>query len=81
MKADQGKMTEFLSEGDEVLKAFQAIENNLEGAGVKLADVQYQLGALLLIDAKTERFDAELKAANALLTREYRKGYEVPEMV
>jgi hypothetical protein len=38
------------------------------------------LGAFLKMDGKAERFVDNLKA-NELLTREYRKGFVVPESV
>ena len=44
-----------------------------------LADIAYRLNRDLKFDPRTERFhDAE---ANAMLTREYRKPFEVPEKV
>lgn len=45
--------------------------------GLKLDDIKYRMGKKLILDPKAETFvnDAE---ANKLLTREYRKGFEVP---
>ena len=42
-----------------------------------LSDLKYQLGPKLLFDSHTETFNGN-KEADALLTREYRKGFEVP---
>jgi hypothetical protein len=43
-----------------------------------LGNIAYRLGRSLEFDAKTERFkDAE---ANRYLSREYRKGFEVPQI-
>ena len=41
-------------------------------------DGKYRLGRKLAIDARRERI-ADDREANALLTREYRAGFEVPE--
>ena len=48
--------------------------------GVDLAQTPAVLGAWLKMDPQTERF-IDNDAANALLTREYRKPYVVPEKV
>ena len=46
--------------------------------GVDLAKTQLKLGRELTLDPQTERSsDAE---ANALFTREYRQGYELPRV-
>ena len=47
-------------------------DNELRPRGMK-----YPLGKKLAFDAKTEKF-VDDAAANKLLTREYRKGFEVP---
>jgi hypothetical protein len=44
-----------------------------------LANIAYRTGRRLEFDAATETFPND-KAANALLGREYRKGYELPEV-
>ena len=55
------------------------MEEHLKDNGLKLDGLKYQLGRKLAVDAKTERSDnAE---ANQLLTRDYRKPFEVPEKV
>ncbi len=48
--------------------------------GLKLEGLTYQLGRKLVIDAKTEQIVNDPEA-NKLLTRNYRKGFEVPEKV
>lgn len=51
---------------------------NLKGFGVDLGQPVLGLGALLTVDAKSEQVVGEhAAAANPLLTRVYRKGYEV----
>ncbi len=43
-----------------------------------LANISYRVGHGLTFDPKSERFDDD-KKADQLLTREYRKGFEVPK--
>jgi predicted dehydrogenase len=50
---------------------------HLKANGVKLDEAKCRLGAALTLDAKAERF-RDNKEANAMLTRKYRKGFEVP---
>jgi predicted dehydrogenase len=65
--------------GDNKL-AYEALgrcEEHLAANNVSLTDTQYRLGRDLVLDAKHESFGSD-KEANVLLTREYRKGFEVP---
>ena len=58
---------------------FGAWSAHLEKTGVKPSEAKCRsVGATLAIDAKTETFAGNKRKANALLTREYRKGFEVP---
>jgi hypothetical protein len=52
----------------------------LEGNGIDTETSGYTLGRKLMVDAKAEKIinDAE---ANMLLSRDYRKGFEVPERI
>jgi hypothetical protein len=45
-----------------------------------MANISYRLGRSLTFDAASETFGAD-QAANALLTRQYRKPYVVPAQV
>ena len=56
-----------------------AMEGHISSAHCHLGNVAYRLGRSLKFDPKAERFvdDAE---ADALLTRQYRKGFEVPKI-
>lgn len=45
-----------------------------------LGNISYRLGRQLTFDPKTERFVGD-KAADAMLTRQYRKPFQVPEKV
>jgi|SRR5262245_11511021 len=48
---------------------------------VKLAETPCYYGPLLPIDPKTERFTGNNEKANSMLTREYRKGFEITDKV
>lgn len=75
-----------IAEVQEALEVFGGADDNLETLertiahlkdnGVDLKETPMTLGAVLTIDAKTETFTNHA-AANALLTRTYRKGFEV----
>jgi predicted dehydrogenase len=64
----------------QVAESFETIKKNLKAVGVNLDKTSYRMGRTLAIDPKAERFigDAE---ADALLTREYRAPYVVPDEV
>ncbi len=59
-------------------ETFARMEEHLQGNGIALDGLKYQLGRKLTVDPKAESFVGD-KEANALLTREYRKGFEVPD--
>jgi predicted dehydrogenase len=59
-------------------ETFARMEEHLQGNGIALDELNYQLGRKLTLDPKTESFVGD-REANALLTREYRKGFEVPD--
>jgi len=61
-------------------EAFERLAAHLSLNGVNLEKTPVTLGAALEFDPKTERF-TNSDAANALLTREYRKPFVVPEKV
>ncbi|MBN1909481.1 MAG: Gfo/Idh/MocA family oxidoreductase [Pirellulales bacterium] len=69
-----------LGDNKEVLDSFMAIEENLKGVGVKLAETTYTISPVLNFDPSTERF-VDNEAANKLLTRDYRVPFVVPETV
>ena len=69
------------SANKDAASALSRLEEHLaKDNGLKLDGLKYRLGRKLTVDAKAESFvrDAE---ANRLLTREYRKGFEVPDKV
>ena len=63
-----------------VRESFAKIRDNIAGVGIKLDNAEYTLGRTLKFDPKSEQFVGD-EAANALLTRNYRPPYVVPEIV
>ncbi len=63
--------------GDPKLLTCDILEGHLSATLPHLANVSYQVGRALVFDGKTETC-VDDKDANKLLTREYRKGFEVP---
>jgi predicted dehydrogenase len=74
------KPTMAFGDDKEAYETFARMEAHLKDNKVPLDQTSYQLGLKLEIDPKTETFTNN-KQANALLTREYRKGFEVPAKV
>ena len=54
------------------------MEGHLSSTLPHLANISYRVGHGLVFDGKTERF-VDDKKADTLLTREYRKGFEIPK--
>jgi predicted dehydrogenase len=63
-----------------VAEAFGRMTEHLAANGVDLEKTKATLGVALTMDPKSERFVGN-DAANAMLTRDYRKPYVVPENV
>jgi hypothetical protein len=65
------------SENKDLLDVYTRTIEHLKANGVDTDKSGYTLGRKLIVDAKAEKIvgDAE---ANALLTRDYREGFEVP---
>jgi hypothetical protein len=54
----------------------------LKSHGLDIERSEIKLSPLLTVDPKTEQFvGSNSETANQFLKREYRKGYEVPEIV
>jgi predicted dehydrogenase len=76
------KKTGRLGDNREVVQAFENLRQDLKAVGVKLEETEYVLGKVLTMDAQAERFTGEgAEAANALLTRQYRKPFAMPTTV
>ena len=69
-----------LANNPAAVETFQRMADHLRANGLKLEDMTYTLGRKLDFDAKAEKF-VDDSQANALLTRQYRKPFVVPERV
>ncbi len=69
-----------LGDNAEVIASFDALHENLKVVGIPIEGNQYQLGRVLNLDPKTEKFIDD-DQADKLLTRLYRKPYVVPKEV
>jgi predicted dehydrogenase len=76
----EGEIKERLQEDRLAGERFEAMKEHLERNGVSLSSSAATLGPWLTMDPKAEQF-IKNDRANALLTRKYRKGFEVPEQV
>jgi hypothetical protein len=72
--------TQSLGDNAQVVESFEKIRANLQAVGMKLEESTYTLGRDLAFDPAAERFIGD-DEANTLVTREYRKGFEVPEKI
>lgn len=73
------KATDELFDKDDVAKeTVDRTKSHLAKAGVKLEEIQFMVGRRLTLDPKSETFPGQ-SDANALLTREYRAPFVVPE--
>ena len=80
-RGDQVSFAEVRKQTDkDLLEALDRTESHLKDNGVDLTKVTCRLGKQLTIDAGSEKFVNDTDA-NKLLTRNYRKGFEVPEKV
>src|SRR5205807_7695352 len=61
-------------------ETLERTQEHLKAFGLPIDKVQYQIGRRLRIDPTREAFVGD-KQADALLTRPYRKGFEVPASV
>lgn len=68
------------ADNDTVGDSIEMLRDNLEAVNIKLADTTYMVGRDLKFNPETEQFVGD-NDANALLTRNYRKPFVVPEKV
>ncbi len=75
--------TKAVAEGSEIFtNVVGDMDNLLKAHGLKIESSEIKLSSLLTLDGKTERFvGPNAESANQFIKREYRKGYEVPEIV
>jgi predicted dehydrogenase len=69
-----------LGDNKQVVESFETIRENLKAVGMKLQESTYILGRHLTFDPAGEKFVGDSEA-DALLTREYRSGFEVPDSI
>lgn len=80
----EGERPKALGDDPRVAEAFDTIRGNLGAVGVNLAATKYRLSPVMGFDPVSEKFTGEGEAvgrANALLTRDYRRPWVVPEAV
>lgn len=75
-----GRRPKSPSDDKETTAAFDRFVTHLADKIGPLDKIGYRVGAHLKLDPATERFTNN-EQANAMLTRQYRKGFEVPEKV
>ena len=63
--------------GDPKILTCDVLEGHLSSTLPHLGNISYQVGRQLTFDGKSEKF-VDDKQADKLLTREYRKGFEIP---
>lgn len=69
--------TKAFGDDTEAYETLGRMEEHLVNNGIRLSESRYRLGPVLKLDPKREMFRHDSKA-NALLTREYRAGFAVP---
>src|SRR5262249_5339987 len=74
------KQANAFGDDKEAAETFARMQEHLKSNNVPLDDNTYRVGRKLAVDPKLEAFVGD-KEADALLTREYRKGFEVPAKV
>ena len=66
------------TDNKDALEAFERMKQHLVDNHVELDKAIGHVGPLLQLESKSERFAGNNSAANRMLTREYRQGFEVP---
>ncbi len=75
--SDFGDAPAGLAGNEYAVDVFERTKSHLKQNNVDPSQVKFAMGPKLLVDKENERF-VDNAAANALTTREYRKGFEVP---
>jgi predicted dehydrogenase len=74
-----GNFIDAIRAGDPKILTCDILEGHLSSTLPHLANISYRVGRGLEFDGKTEKFVND-KEADKLLTREYRKGFEMPKI-
>ena len=72
--------TEALGDNADAYEALERMEEHLSGQGLKLEEMPRRVGRKLSLDVETESL-VDDSQADAMLTREYRKPFTMPEAV
>jgi len=74
------KETNAFGDDKKAAETFLSMQEHLKDHSLNLNEMKYLLGKKLTIDPKTETFVGDV-VANAMLTRPYRRGFEVPAKI
>ena len=74
------KKTRAFGDDKNAAECLERLEEHFKDHMLPLDGTNVRVGPKLVFDPKNERFPDD-KSANAMLTREYRKGFEVPAKV
>ncbi len=74
------KKSNALGDDKAAAETFARMQEHLKDNSIQLNETNYRVGRRLTLDPKAETFVGDTQA-NAMLTREYRKGFEVPAKV
>jgi predicted dehydrogenase len=74
------KESKALGDDKDAVAAFERMRDHLKDNSIKLEETNYRVGRKLTIESAQEKFVGDNKA-DKMLTREYRKGFEVPPKV
>jgi predicted dehydrogenase len=74
-----GNFIDAIRANDPKILTCDILEGHLSSTLPHLANISYRVGHQIEFDGKTETIKGGDKKANDLLTREYRKGFEVPK--
>ena len=72
--------TEALGDNPDAYETLERMEEHLSGQGLKLEEMACRVGRKLSLDVQNESF-VDDSQADAMLTREYRKPFAMPEVV
>jgi predicted dehydrogenase len=73
-----GNFVAAIRQNDAKILTCDALEGHYSSALPHLANISYRVGEPLVFNGRTETFENN-KKADKLLTREYRKGFEIPK--
>jgi len=79
--AKWGELPDEFGDNDVVEETYANLENNLKDFNIPLDGLKYKQGRVLNFDPKTEKFTGPgAEEANKLLTRDYRKPFQIPKI-